>query len=392
MHNLERQGERWSGTILPADELPEDVLRFWATLCEKQPHYRSPFFSPAFTRAVASVREDVYVCLLVRGGRLVGVLPFEFSTPRARFLRVAEPVGADFNDFFGVLLEPNLEISVRDLLRLAGLNGLWAMNLHQRQTVLGIIGHDRYPGSAIVYGPDPTAYWAQVRSENSHFTAQTERRERRLVKDHGPLRFRLHTDGLENVLEHLIDIKRDQYRRTGVPDVMTPEWKRRLMHRLAQETDSQCVGTLSTVHAGDIWVASHLGLRHGPLLHYWFPVYNQDLSKYSPGHILIKQIVEQTPRAGIHEMDFGCGEGQHKKSYVRETYWVYRDFWKGPGLSGAICGMSECLQNPGYIKRRIKTFAKKAARERVPESTRRWLKIQLSRYRNRQGTSSGISE
>jgi len=368
MRNPERQGEHWSGTILSADALPEDVLRFWAALCEKQPQYRSPFFSPAFTRAVASVREDVYVCLLKREGRLVGVLPFEFSTPRARLLRVAEPVGADFNDFFGVLLEPDLKLSHYDLLRLAGLNGLWAMNLHHQQTDLGIIGLDRYPGSAIAYGPDPAAYWARVRSENSHFTAQTERRERRLVKDHGPLRIRLHTDGLEMVLEHLIDIKRKQYRRTGVPDVMRPEWKRRLMHRLARENDCQCTGMLSTVHAGETWVASHLGLRNGPLLHYWFPVYNEDLSKYSPGHILIKQIIEQTPSDGIFEMDFGCGEGQHKKSYVRETYCVYRDYWKGPGLSGAICGMLGSLQNPGYIKRRIKTLTKKTVTDRLSKN------------------------
>ena len=365
MHNPERRGEQWSGTILPADALPDDVLRFWTALCEAQLYYRSPFFSPAFTRAVASVREDVYVCLLKREGRLVGVLPFEFSSPRARILRVAEPVGSDFNDFFGVLLEPDLQISVRDLLRLAGLNGLWAMNLHQRQPDLGLTGHDPYPGSAIRYGTDPTAYWNQVRSENPHFAAQTERRERRLVKDHGPLRFCLHTDGLERVLEHLIDIKRKQYSRTGVPDVMRPEWKRRLMQALAQETDSQCTGTLSTVHAGETWVASHLGLRHGALLHYWFPVYNQNLSKYSPGHILIKEIIEQTPSAGISEMDFGCGEGQHKKSYVRETYFVYRDFWKGAGLSGAICGLSECFQNTGYVKRRIKAFTKMAGFNRL---------------------------
>ena len=43
-----------------------------------------------------------------------------------------------------------------------------------------------------------------------------------------------------------------------------------------------------------------------------------------------------------------------------DVHWVYRDFWKAPGQSGAICGMSECLQNPGYIKRRIKVFAKEA--------------------------------
>jgi CelD/BcsL family acetyltransferase involved in cellulose biosynthesis len=140
------------------------------------------------------------------------------------------------------------------------------------------------------------------------------------------------------------------------------------MHRLARENDCQCTGMLSTVHAGETWVASHLGLRNGPLLHYWFPVYNEDLSKYSPGHILIKQIIEQTPSDGIFEMDFGCGEGQHKKSYVRETYCVYRDYWKGPGLSGAICGMLGSLQNPGYIKRRIKTLTKKTVTDRLSKN------------------------
>lgn len=327
---------RWSGAVLPADAVPVEAYRWWATLCETHPQFRSPFFSAPFVRAVASVHDGVQVCLIERDGRLVGVLPFQFPSPHARARRVAEPVGADYNDVFGVILEPGLEISPGELLRLAGLRSLRACNIHPRQADLGMTGRNPERGSSIVYGSDPDAYWDRLRLENPHFAAQTERRERKLVDRHGPLRFRLHTEDIEETLEHLIQVKREQYQRTGVPDVMAPEWKRRLMHRLARETDPQCIGALSTVHAGVTWVASHLGLRHGPLLHYWFPVYNPELSRFSPGHILIKQIIEQTPSMGIQELDLGVGEGQHKKSYVRETYWMYEDVWKAPGLRGTL--------------------------------------------------------
>lgn len=81
-------GHRLHGRGYRPDAIPEAVLQAWRSQCEERFRFCSPFYSPAFTRAVAEVKDEVYVCVLEQDDAMVGVLPFQLNSPIGRRLGV----------------------------------------------------------------------------------------------------------------------------------------------------------------------------------------------------------------------------------------------------------------------------------------------------------------
>src|SRR5581483_6030982 len=72
-------------------------------------------------------------------------------------------------------------------------------------------------------------------------------------------------------------------------------------------------GMLSALYAGPELVAAHFGLRSGPVLHWWFPVYNPDLSRLDPGWMLLRAVIEAAPELGLERLDLGRGRDEWKR-------------------------------------------------------------------------------
>jgi CelD/BcsL family acetyltransferase involved in cellulose biosynthesis len=70
---------------------------------------------------------------------------------------------------------------------------------------------------------------------------------------------------------------------------------------------------LSTLHAGDRLAAAHFGMRSATVWHWWFPVYDPDLSKYSPGILLLLEMAREARGLGIRVIDFGKGDAEYKE-------------------------------------------------------------------------------
>jgi CelD/BcsL family acetyltransferase involved in cellulose biosynthesis len=69
----------------------------------------------------------------------------------------------------------------------------------------------------------------------------------------------------------------------------------------------------STLHAGDRLVAAHMGMRSGNTLHYWFPAYDPEFAKYSPGIILLLRLARSVEGSGVRKIDLGKGEAHYKQ-------------------------------------------------------------------------------
>jgi CelD/BcsL family acetyltransferase involved in cellulose biosynthesis len=116
-------------------------------------------------------------------------------------------------------------------------------------------------------------------------------------------------------------------------DVLRPKWKRDILHALCGTRDEQCRGTVSTLYAGDTWVASHFGLRSGSALHYWFPVYNPELKALAPGRILLKQIILGAQPLGLERIDRGAGDSVAKRDFSTSQHFFLEGLWQRPGLA-----------------------------------------------------------
>ena len=64
-------------TSVKADQLTDQQISDWSRLQQQNREFDSPYFRPEFTRAVASVRDDVEVAVLERHGQSIGFLPYQ---------------------------------------------------------------------------------------------------------------------------------------------------------------------------------------------------------------------------------------------------------------------------------------------------------------------------
>lgn len=324
--------------------LTAEARSTWDGLCRSQPHLASPFFSLAYTEAVAACRSGVRVCVISRGGRPVAFLPFQFATPLDRLLRNAERVGGELTDHFGLVAPRGFSIDPQTLLRLSALNQFEFNHLDETQLELGLDGERRELGLAIDFANGSQRYWAERRNLDKKFHSNTMRVERRLTEEVGAIRLVFDSPARERELAHLIEFKQAQYRRTGAMDALAEPWMRRVLHRLATVADPQCTAVLSVLTAGDHWVASHFGLRHGRLLHYWFPVYNPEMRKYAPGRLLLKQLIDSTAATGISLIDRGAGDGAAKQELANRELHYYRGLWVRSNGYGSLCRLRASLR------------------------------------------------
>lgn len=54
-------------------------------------------------------------------------------------------------------------------------------------------------------------------------------------------------------------------------------------------------------------------MRAGQAPHWWFPVYDKDFARLSPGWVLLREVVRASPELGLSRIDLGRGEDEYKR-------------------------------------------------------------------------------
>jgi CelD/BcsL family acetyltransferase involved in cellulose biosynthesis len=332
MERLMKQAlEMLTADVVPARDLAASDMAAWRAMIAANPALDNPFFAPDFTVAVSQAREDVYVAAIRDRGLPLAYLPFQFAGPWQRRAGAAERVGGHLSDFCGVISGPDLRLTPAELLHLAQINAFTFSHLCAEQAdMLG--GEKPVDGLRANLGSGWNDYWTARRAAEKAFTADTDRSRRKIAETLGELRFTFNESD-PGALEHLIAIKRAQYAKTGVADALAAPWTRTLLGALSRSRAIHCTGVVSTLYAGDTWVASHFGISSPRTLHYWFPVYNPELSRFSPGRLLLRAILEAAAGRRIATVDFGAGDAAYKRKLATATYQVFRGDWYRPGLT-----------------------------------------------------------
>lgn len=323
----------------------------WLRLLSAAP---SAFLGPSFAEAVDAVIGGVRVCHLLAGDRVVGIFPFQHPNRLMRLLSVAMPVGQWVSDANGLVAEPGLHIDADGLLRLAKLSYFGFDHLTELQLRHGLSGEQPRLGLRIEFPNGSAPYWKERRVTDAKFVRDCERRLRKLAAERGQLRFTLDAVGQADELERLIQAKRNQYARTGADsDSLEESWVQDLLRRLHRTREADCTGMLSTLYAGETWVASHFGLRQGALLHYWFPVYNPEVATFAPGRLLLMQIIENGAADGLRCIDRGEGDSAAKRDFATGEQRYYRGAWTR-GLGGiAARGVQSAVWRIQALRQRM---------------------------------------
>lgn len=317
--------------VLRPSELPGDDITRWRSLLSGMPGIAPAFLSYPYALAAERCFRGVSVARLEKAGRVVGFFPFQFGSRLHRLAGIGQRVSGGLADYFGLVGEPGLKLSGPELICAIGLKSLLFDHLDETQASFGLGGIQPEPGLRISLAEGGSAYWEALRQNDKKFVQDTERRERKLVETHGKLRF-VFREPSTGELDGLIEAKRQQYTRTGAHDVMAKASTRRFLKALSAVDDPQCRATLSTLHAGEKWVCSHFGLTCGSTLHFWFPVYNPEMSAFAPGRLLVKAVIDSSRETGIELIDRGAGDSKAKRDFATSEHLYYRGIWQSPGL------------------------------------------------------------
>jgi len=294
------------------------------------------FLSHSYVRAIASCVPLVRVSHIMQGGRTVAFFPFQYRSRAHLLAGIGQCLGGEASDYFGLVAAAGFRIEPAALLRLSGLKSLFFTQLDESQQGHGLFGAPREIGHIIDLPEGGTAFWKKKACSDKKLVQDTERRERNLVREYGQLSFAYSDADGEGSLDRLIAEKRAQFRRTGVKDVLRSRQVRAILHALRRTDDPQCTGVISTLYAGDTWVASHFGLQAGSTLHYWFPVYNPLLKAFSPGRILLKQIILGAQCHGLSLIDRGAGDSIAKRDFSTSQHVFNGGLWQRQGVSAFI--------------------------------------------------------
>jgi len=295
----------------PALLTPAEIDR-WHELRRSSTEFQSPYFHPQFTVDVGEVRDDVEVAVLSEQGQVVGFFPFQRSGQKGQSGR---PVGGMLNDAHGVLIEPNTEWTLQKLLKASHLTD-W--NFHY------LIGSQcrerrwnrRVTPSAVLNVAGGFEEYAK-RVVSPRMIKQTTDRARKLAQKLGPLKteWASTSTAAMALLKHW---KSKQYVRSGIADVFSFPWTSGLIDRIWSHLSTDFQGVLSVVSAGERVVSLHFGIRSNDILHMWFPVYDPEFSKYSPGMNHILELARCAESQGINQINMG--HVNHYKSRVATDY------------------------------------------------------------------------
>lgn len=325
---------KMTSRIFRASKLPADLAAEWSRLLLVSPT-PTAFLSPSYCATSDRIFNDTYVCVIESAGVPQAFFPYAKPSLPARWCGAARPVSGLLTDYVGLICRDNFHMDTELLLRQAGIHSFLFTHLDSSQMNIGLTGEQPRPGLTSNFSGGFELYRAEVEARNKAFVRIGDRRASKLARDCGKLNFILQHDYDADKINLLIRQKIEQYKRTRVANPLANSAAQQFLHALMQLQPSEsCSPVFSTLYSGNTLVASHLGLRCGYTLHYWFPVYNTIFSNYSPGRILIWEMIRSAAAAGMRHMDFGEGDTSAKRDFANREHTYYRGFYARNTLQG----------------------------------------------------------
>jgi CelD/BcsL family acetyltransferase involved in cellulose biosynthesis len=307
-------------TVLGPGEITADQRLLWSGYA-RQHSLGSPFLSWAFVDVIGRVRHDVRVALVEDAGT-VGYFPFQTDSGGTGSDGRGSPVGAGISDAQAFIAPRPWTFDPRRLLAGAGLTR-WAFDhLVVEQDPFAPYHRTRHRAPVVDLGEGYESFTGRLRSHSRDFLPQVLRRRRKLEREVGPVTFEWSAGDVAGAMGALRTWKSQQYRRTGVWDRFARPWIAEAMDRLSGVSDPDCTGVLGVLRTGDRLAAVHLGLLSADRLCWWFPAYDPELGRYSPGLILLLDLIAEGAARRVPVLDLGRGEHDYKLRVADRFYEV----------------------------------------------------------------------
>ncbi|CAN5340561.1 GNAT family N-acetyltransferase [soil metagenome] len=314
--------------VTRADALTGAETAAWRAIQADTPAFANPLFGPDFARAVARVRSDVAVAVFSQAG-----VAQAFFAHHRRPSGFGRPIGTPFCDYHGLVARVGEGPSGEDALRAMGLAAFRHSGLVDPGEAFASL-EDGPTAFAIELTDTPDAFLEAARAASPKKFKNWRRLRHRLEEDFGPLLLRASRSPED--FERILNWKRDQFVRTGVQDVLKPDWVCRLMHDLFETDTPTLSGLMLTLHAGDTLVGGHFGIRSGDIYHPWIASTAPELAALSPGQAFLDQAIRAMPGLGLRVYDLGPGHDHYKRPFASTSQVLKAGLTSTPGVRGRI--------------------------------------------------------
>jgi CelD/BcsL family acetyltransferase involved in cellulose biosynthesis len=305
-----------NANVMHPSELGSEEQRLWDAYA-RDANLGSPFLSWAFTELIGRVRPDARVAVMHDGSEVCGFLPFQVGEDGS-----GTPIGATICDAQAFIGRADWSFDAAQLVAAAGLARWRFDHLTTAQTAFAPYYRSRHQSPVIRLRAGYEAFIQELRSHSKDFLSQIGRRRRKLEREVGPVVCDWQSAQPDQDMVKLQQWKSDQYERTGSWDRFAEGWITETVGALAQTRDANCSGVLTVLRAGDRLVAAHFGLLGRDRLSWWFPAYDPEFGRYSPGLILLLDLIAEAARQEVPLIDLGRGEHDYKLRLTPHFYEV----------------------------------------------------------------------
>lgn len=290
--------------ILAPDALTEEDIVAWEGFTARRKDMVGPYFDVRYVSAIGASVPDAYIVRFRdAAGAIIGFFPYQIRG------RVIQPLGAPLTDYHGIIGDSDLKVDYRHLLKALKADRL------EFQGWVGDMGPQSRTLSMVTQMADLSdgyeAYFARQKAEHNKFFKNVGRCQRNVEKDFGGFEFSFERV-TPDILQWVIDQKRDQYVRSGMHDVFGCGWTLKLLSQLARHQDEGFGLRVGVFRNQGELVAAEICLIRFDYMHFWFPAYSEAYYRYSPGILLSLRIMEHMAAQGVTKVDFGAGGEVYK--------------------------------------------------------------------------------
>jgi CelD/BcsL family acetyltransferase involved in cellulose biosynthesis len=293
-------------TIHP-EELTSGQIDRWKEMLTPEQFRDTPFFHPEFVTNMSQFRPLIEIAIVTENSVPVAFFPFE------RHGNIGRPLGIKLSDFQGIIRSDNNSVNPQELLKGCDLK-TWNFDHlivpHQEFNHWHLkVDDSRYMDISKGYDP----FLEERKQSGSSLISQIQRKKRKLEREHGPLRFEWQIEDQQG-FDQLLQWKSDQRKNTNTFDILQYDWVTQFLDQIRNVNSAEFAGVLSGLYLKDQLIAIHLGMSTRTVLHFWFPTYDRQLSKYSPGLIMNLELAKHAAEKGIQRVDLGKGNETFKTS------------------------------------------------------------------------------
>lgn len=309
-------------------EMSAEQWQIYAALRNARSIYDDPFFDPDFARLVGEVRQDTWIGF---ASDKKGV--FAVWALHVRPGNWARPIGAPFSDWNGPILAEDTELSVQEILTGFDISGMTTQGF-KPATFAATDGLERAGANLTDLSEGWNAYIKnQQLTWPKHFK-KMRRLYRNVERDFPDWQF--HWDDQRSTrFERVLELKQQQFARTGLHNVLHAPWTRALLDRLKSFEGPRFRSRLLTLDFDDQLAAGEFNLQSDTVMHGWITAFDQTFSKYSPGNVLVNEMLQEMPENGLALYDAGPGLDHYKRHYTN---------LQAPIDMGVIAGLDVPLQ------------------------------------------------